>query len=88
MKWVSVKKGVPADFKDMCGKDAVLVYSEISGPGCHGIARYVGGKWEVLGNEGAHSCTGFYHMDSNDITHWKRLDCPDEESEKGLRDSS
>ena len=83
MNWVSVKSWLPTDLKDMCKKEAVLVYSEESGPGRHGIARYINGKWEVLGDEGAHSCTGFYHMDSSDITHWKRLDCPDEEAVLG-----
>lgn len=77
IKWISVKDKLPKDFEGLCQRDAVLVYSEGNGPGRHGIARYVCDKWEVLGNEGANSCTGFYDMCSDDITHWKELDFPD-----------
>lgn len=75
--WISVKSQLPTDSKEICCHNAVLVYANDNGPRRHGIARYINGEWEILGNEGAHSCTGFYDMQSDDITHWKFLDFPD-----------
>lgn len=80
MNWISVKEKMPIDMCDQgrCEYDAVLVYSSTEGPGLYSIALFNRGSWEILGSEGAHGCTGFYGLNSDDITHWMPLpDKPD-----------
>ena|SRR5258708_29344800 len=76
MKWISVKDKLPKDLEDqMCPHDAVLVISiEPRGPApLYGIGRWHAEGWEIMENSGAHSCTGFYTLESQDITHWMQF---------------
>ena len=75
-KWHLAKDMLPGGDGVMCEHDAVLVFSNFNLQ-LFGIARYVNGCWEILGDEGAHNCTGFYAMSSEDITHWKYFDFPE-----------
>ena len=84
MEWISVKDKLPKDFeeKGMCPHDAVLVVSITPrGPApLYGIAQWYEDGWTIINDEGAHSCTGFYVLESQDITHWMELpDMPEYE---------
>lgn len=77
MKWISVKDQLPEETNNSCADDSVLIYSDINGPRRYGIGSHsIEGGWDILGEQGAHSCTGFYVLESDDITHWMPLPLP------------
>lgn len=78
-EWISVKDEIPNNDDGCCSQDTVLVCAlePKGGPSIlYGIAQFIDGKWKILGEEGAHSCTGFYTMTSEMVTHWREF--PDE----------
>jgi len=74
MNWISVKDKLPKDDDDNCS--FVWVYSKRStiGPdNVFGMARWIGGKWDIVDDIGAHNCSEWKALISEDITHWMPL---------------
>ncbi len=77
-EWISVKDELPmgVHYDCSCSDDPFLVCSLDSKEApslLYGIAHFKNGSWEILGNKGAHRCTGFYEMTSEMITHWREF---------------
>lgn len=80
---------MPSDYeKDneeyFCSRDGVLVMADSSTTGPSpligiGIEDSKNRTWEILGDQGTHSCTGFYGLISHDITHWMPIPCDEDD---------
>jgi len=80
-EWISVTEALPEDFDNLCEYDAYLICStdKKKFPGTViSIGTNTGPDrgWEILGNGGYWSDTGYWELKSEDITHWKYINTP------------
>jgi hypothetical protein len=88
-EWISIKDKLPPDFKEYCEHDYVWVYAEKASRApspLFGIAQWQNGKWDICDEGGAHSCTGWYELMPEDITHWRRFEWPERILDEGIKE--
>lgn len=83
MKWISIKDKLPSDFaaedNNECGHDYVLVYSQSRN--LFGVAQLYDNRWIIFHDEGFSGCDINLELESNDISHWCKIEYP-----KGIYD--